>query len=320
MESLRVLSPGGYTIVQDMGRFGLQEMGIPVTGALDLFASALANLLVGNPENYAVLEMTVIGPVLEVLAPIDVAVTGANIGITVNERPILEWQSIRLEKGDILSIQQVKQGCRAYLAVNGGIDVPVVMGSCSTYTGGKLGGFFGRILEKGDVIRSGAAKLSDKPRFIPEKMIPDYLSDKNIRAIPGPQDNFFDEGLDVFFGSRFLVTSKANRMGYRLDGPSIEIKEGMPKSIVSEPSMPGSVQIPADGQPIVLLVEQTVGGYVKIATIISSDIPKIAQSTPGDTLQFEKIDLKTAHHLYKEQQEKVEQIKKLLRKKKAKII
>ncbi|RLC06542.1 MAG: KipI antagonist [Deltaproteobacteria bacterium] len=312
MESLRVLSPGGYTTVQDMGRFGYQDMGIPVTGTLDLFAPALANLLVGNPENYAVLEITVIGPVLEVLGAIDVAVTGANIGITVNDRPMLEWQSIRLEKGDILSIQQVKQGCRAYLAVNGGIDVPKVMGSCSTYTGGKLGGFGGRILEKGDVLKSGSANLLDKPHFIPEKMIPDYLSDKMIRAIPGPQDNFFDEGLELFFKSRFLVTPKANRMGYRLQGPSIEIKEGMPKSIVSEPSMPGSVQIPADEQPIILLVEQTVGGYVKIATIISSDLPKVAQSTPGDTLQFEKIDLKTAHRLYNEQQEKIAKIKTML--------
>ena len=312
MESLRVLSPGGYTTVQDMGRFGYQDMGIPVTGTLDLFAPALANLLVGNPENYAVLEITVIGPVLEVLGAIDVAVTGANIGITVNDRPMLEWQSIRLEKGDILSIQQVKQGCRAYLAVNGGIDVPKVMGSCSTYTGGKLGGFCGRILEKGDVLKSGPANLLDKPHFIPEKMIPDYLSDKMIRAIPGPQDNFFDEGLELFFKSRFLVTPKANRMGYRLQGPSIEIKEGMPKSIVSEPSMPGSVQIPADEQPIILLVEQTVGGYVKIATIISSDLPKVAQSTPGDTLQFEKIDLKTAHRLYNEQQEKIAKIKTML--------
>ncbi len=312
MESLRVLSPGGYTTVQDMGRFGYQDMGIPVTGTLDLFAPALANLLVGNPENYAVLEITVIGPVLEVLGAIDVAVTGANIGITVNDRPMLEWQSIRLEKGDILSIQQVKQGCRAYLAVNGGIDVPKVMGSCSTYTGGKLGGFGGRILEKGDVLKSGSANLLDKPHFIPEKMIPDYLSDKMIRAIPGPQDNFFDEGFELFFKSEFLVTPKANRMGYRLQGPSIEIKEGMPKSIVSEPSMPGSVQIPADEQPIILLVEQTVGGYVKIATIISSDLPKVAQSTPGDTLQFEKIDLKTAHYLYNEQQEKIAKIKTML--------
>ncbi len=309
MEAFLVLSPGGHTTVQDMGRFGYQEMGIPVTGALDSFAPALANLLVGNSENSAILEITVTGPVLEVLATVDVAVTGADIGITVNDRPMLEWQSIRLEKGDILSIRQVKKGCRAYLAVNGGIKVPKVMGSYSTYTGGKLGGFCGRILEKGDVLKSKTAKLLNKPRFIPEKLIPDYLSNKMIHAIPGPQDFFFDAKLDFFFGFDFLVTSKANRMGYRLKGPTIKIKDGMPKSIVSEPSMPGSVQIPADGQPIILLVEQTVGGYVKIATVISSDIPKVAQAIPGDTLQFVKTDLKTAHQLYNKNQDEIKQIK-----------
>lgn len=311
MDALLVLSPGGYTTVQDAGRFGYQEMGIPVSGALDRFAPAVANLLVGNKETDATLEITVIGPVLEALARIDVAVSGADIGITVNDRPVMEWQSIRLEKGDILSVQQVKQGCRAYLAVNGGIDVPRVMGSYSTYTGGKIGGFCGRILEKGDVLKSKPAELLTKPRFIPEKMIPDYISDNIIRAIPGPQNDYFDEGLDIFFGSPFLVTPKANRMGYRLQGPSIDIRKSMPKSIVSEPSMPGSVQIPADRQPIILLVEQTVGGYVKIATIISSDIPKVAQSTPGDTLQFKKSDLKTASQLYDKKQNEIKQIKKL---------
>ncbi len=143
----------------------------------------------------------------------------------------------------------------------------------------------------------------------PEKMIPDYISDKTIHAIPGPQDNFFDGALELFFGAEFLVTPKANRMGYRLKGPDINIREGMPKSIVSEPSMPGSVQIPADGQPIILLVEQTVGGYVKIATVISSDIPKVAQAIPGDTLQFVKTDLKTAHQLYNKNQDEIKQIK-----------
>ncbi len=309
MDAFLVLSPGGYTTVQDMGRFGYQEMGIPVTGALDSFAPFVANLLVGNPETSAVLEITVIGPVLEALAPVDIAVTGADMGVTVNDRPVLEWQSIRLEKGDVLSIHQVKQGCRAYLAVNGGIDVPKVMGSYSTYTGGKFGGFNGRMLDKGDVLKSGAGKLLDKTRFIPEKMIPDYLSDKIIRAIPGPQNDFFDETLALFFGSPFLVTPKANRMGYRLQGTAIQIKEGFPKSIVSESSMPGSIQIPADGQPIILLVEQTVGGYVKIATIISSDLPKVAQSIPGDTLQFKKTDLKTAHTLYNKKQDEIKQIK-----------
>ncbi len=312
MDAFSVLSAGGYTTVQDMGRFGYQEMGIPVSGALDLFAPALANLLVDNPEDAAVLEITVIGPVLEVLAPIDVAVTGAIIGITVNDRPVMEFQSIRLGKGDILSIQQVKEGCRAYLAVTGGIHVPKVMGSRSTYTGGKLGGFCGRILQKGDLVQSKRSPLLNKKRFIPEKLMPNYLSDKIIHVIPGPQDDYFKEAFEIFFSAPFMVTPKANRMGYRLQGPAIRIQQEMPQSIVSEPSMPGSIQIPADGQPIILLVEQTVGGYVKIATVISPDIPKVAQSTPGDSLEFEKTDLKTAHGLIKERTVEIETIKRFL--------
>lgn len=309
MEALLVLSPGGYTTIQDRGRFGYQELGVPVTGVLDRTAAGIANMLVGNPEDCAVLEITVAGPVLEALAPLDIAVTGADIGITVNGRQVLGWQSIRLAKGDIFSFGQVKNGCRVYAAVNGGIDVPMVMGSYSTYSGGKLGGFKGRPLEKGDVLSAGIDKLLERPRFIPDEMIPDYVSDKVIRAIPGPQNDYFDEGLTTFFESKFSVTSDANRMGYRLQGPAIKIKKGMPKSIVSEPSMPGCVQIPSDEQPIILLVEQTVGGYAKIATVISSDIPKIAQSIPGDILTFEKIDLKTAHQLYREEITKLDQIK-----------
>jgi allophanate hydrolase subunit 2 len=123
-----------------------------------------------------------------------------------------------------------------------------------------------------------------------------------IRAIPGPQDNFFKEGLETLFQSDYMVSPKADRMGYRLQGPNIKLAEGMPKSIISEPTMPGGVQIPADEQPIILLVEQTVGGYTKIVTVISTDLPKVAQATPGDTIRFEKVTLETAHSLYQERQ------------------
>lgn len=312
MEVFNILAPGGYTTIQDAGRFGYQELGIPVTGVLDQPAFILANLLVGNPENTPALEITVQGPVMEALAPVDISVTGAQIGITINDRQVPEWHCIHLEKGDIVSIQQVQRGCRAYLALAGGFDVPEIMGSCSTYVGGKLGGFSGRAIQKGDILLSKKPKLNGRQRFIPDKLIPDYLSNKKIRAIPGPQDDYFDEGLDLFFNSEYLVTPDANRMGYRLQGPAVALRDGMPKSIVSEPSLPGCVQIPADEQPIILLVEQTVGGYAKIATIISSDLPKIAQATPGDVLKFEKTDIKTAGHIFKAQKDRMLKIRKAL--------
>ncbi len=302
MDVFSVLIPGAYTTVQDAGRYGYQQMGIPVSGVLDYFAFRAANLLVGNPENSAVLEVTIMGPRLEILMDTDLAVTGAEMAIILNDQPVESWKSFRTRPGDILEIQQVKSGCRAYLAVSGGIEVPAVMGSRSTYVGGKLGGYKGRPLKEGDTIQSGGVKLRTKPGQMPHEMIPEYPPEILIRAIPGPQDNFFKEGLEVLFQSDFMVSAKADRMGYRLQGPKIKVREGMPKSIISEPSMPGGVQVPADEQPIILLVEQTVGGYTKIATVISTDLPKIAQATPGDTIRFENVTLEKAHSLYQEQQ------------------
>ena len=265
--------------------------------------------MVGNPDNVAVLEITVIGPLLEILVDADIALTGAEMGMTINDQPVEEWRSIRVKPGDVLAIQQVRSGCRAYLAISGGIDVPEVMGSCSTYVGGKFGGFHGRPLKEGDVLRCKNAQLLTEQRRISSDMIPEYPSEIVIRAISGPQDDFFDEGLNVLYASKFMVTAKADRMGYRLQGPTIQIKENMPKSIISEPCMPGAIQIPPDEQPIILLVEQTTGGYAKISTAISSDLQWVAQATPGDIIRFEKVDLESAHLLYIEETNRMNTIK-----------
>ena len=306
MEVFSVLTPGGYTTVQDEGRTGYQQMGIPVSGVLDAFAFHCANLLVANPKNSAVMEITVMGPRLDILAPADLAVTGADIKMTLNDQPIPTWTSFGVNSGDVLDIQQVKSGCRAYLAVGGGIDVLPVMGSRSTYVGANIGGHQGRALKAGDVIKCGRGKRLDRPRQMPADLIPAYPAELTIRAIPGPQDDFFAEGLEVLFQSDFMVSTQADRMGYRLQGPKIKIREGMPKSIISEPTMPGGVQIPADEQPIILMVEQTVGGYTKIVTVISVDLSRVAQATPGDTIRFERVSLDTAHALYQEQHKKLQ--------------
>jgi len=301
MDTFLVLMPGPFMTVQDKGRFGYQQMGIPISGALDPFAFRVANMLVGNPAESAVLEITVVGPQLAVLREVDVALTGAEMGFEVNHDSVECWKTIRVKPGDVINIQQVKSGCRAYLAVTGGIDVPVVMGSCSTYVSGKLGGYKGRPLKKGDILQRREGSLLNKPRLLSKSWVPHYPEDVLLRAIPGPQDGFFDEGMETFFQSKFMLTAKADRMGYRLEGPPIQLKEKMPKSIISEPTMPGGVQIPADGQPIILLAEQTVGGYTKIATVISPDLSRVAQAIPGDTIQFEQLSLLTAHRLYHEE-------------------
>lgn len=304
MKAFEVLSPGGFTTVQDKGRFGFQQMGVPVCGVLDTFAAGMANHLVGNDDAAAVLEITVTGPSIRFLTAMDIAVTGAEMDMTLNGRPVAPWRSIRVGTDDVLTLSQVRSGCRAYLAVSGGIDVPLVMGSCATYVGGAIGGYQGRPLRAGDILDAHSTGRPAGHRALPEHMIPQYPSHVVLRVVPGPQDDYFDPEMTSLYTSQYMVTPKADRMGYRLMGEKIPIRPGMPKSIVSEPSMPGGIQIPADEQPIILLVEQTVGGYAKIATVISTDIPKLAQTTPGDTISFEKIDLPAAHRIYQEVRQK----------------
>mgnify|MGYP000356630866 CR=1 FL=1 len=312
MDVFRVLEPGLYTTVQDRGRYGYQQFGIPISGAMDQFAYRVANLLVGNPEDSAVLEITVLGPRLEVLAEADIAVTGAEMPLMVNDRPAEQWASIRVKPGDVISLKQVRKGCRAYLAVTGGIDVPVVMGSRSTYVGGRIGGYQGRPLSKGDVLARGPGNPLGSPRRLPEDLLPDLATEITLRAIPGPQDDYFDEGLGIFFDSVFVVSTQADRMGYRLQGPVVPHRKGVPQSIISEPSVPGGVQIPPDGQPIILLLEQTVGGYTKIATVISTDIDRVAQAKPGDRIKFERVDLETAYGVVREREGLMQKIREML--------
>ena len=304
----KVHVPGAYTTVQDLGRFGYQKMGIPVSGALDTAACRLANLLVGNPETEALLELTIIGPRLEFFTAVDIALTGADMGMAINGVPAAAWRSHRVTAGDQVEVQQVTRGCRGYLAVSGGIQVPPVMGSRSTYAGGRLGGYRGRPLKAGDVLPGSPAVPLPAVRQIDPGHVPELGGDVCLRLVPGPQDDFFDEGMNTLLTSTYMVTPKADRMGCRLQGPEVLRRGQAPASIVSEPSMPGSIQIPADNQPIVLLVEQTVGGYAKIATMISADRSKLAQATPGDSVTFEKITLDQAHAAYHEEEARIRKL------------
>ena len=255
----------------------------------------------GNPAGAAALEITMMGPSLEVLGETDVALTGADMAMTVNQEPAPMWQMLRVKQGDIIRIRQAKSGCRTYLAVTGGLDVPVVMGSRSTCVKAKIGGVEGRILRKDDVLGRIPGEPLSTPRRLPADFIPTFSPDVVLRAVAGPQDEAFASGLETFFGSVYEVTPEADRMGYRLQGPPIHHDEGFPQSIISEPTVPGNVQLPADGQPIILLVEQTTGGYTKIATVISTDLPKIAQAVPGNRVRFQKVTLEEAHRIYREQ-------------------
>jgi biotin-dependent carboxylase-like uncharacterized protein len=312
MDALRVISPGSFTTVQDRGRYSFIDRGVPPSGALDLNAYRIANLLVGNPAGAAALEITMMGPSLEVLGEADVALTGADMAMTINQEPAPMWQMLRVKKGDVIRIRQAKSGCRSYLAVTGGLDVPVVMGSRSTCVKARIGGVEGRVLRKDDVLVRIPGDSLSTPRRLPADFIPTFSPDVVMRAVTGPQDEAFASGLETFFGSVYEVSPEADRMGYRLQGPPIHHDEGYPQSIISEPTMPGNVQLPADGQPIILLVEQTTGGYTKIATVISTDLPWIAQAVPGNRVRFQKVTLEEAHLIYRERVSLLQQIETLL--------
>jgi len=311
MEIFEVVQPGAYTTIQDRGRFNYQQFGVPVCGVVDSFAYRVANALVGNFQDQAVLEATIFGPTLKVVNQGLISVTGGNLTPLINNVALPMWESVAIHPDDVLQFKGVKSGCRAYIALAGGIDVPSVMGSRSTYVAGKIGGINGRPLAVGDRLNRGKGTGKAGNR-IPSNLIPDYSDDIKIRVILGPQDDHFSEGIDTFFTSTFKVSTKADRMGYRLEGNVITHKKGVEKSIISEPSVPGGIQIPPDGQPIILLVEQTVGGYTKIATVISSDIGKVGQAKPGDRIRFRQVEIDKAHHIFKEEEEKIETIKRSL--------
>ncbi|WP_457551494.1 5-oxoprolinase subunit C family protein [Desulfobacula sp.] len=310
-DAIKILTPGWLTTVQDQGRLDFLHMGVPISGYLDTFSAAMANLLVGNPVNTGLLEITVMGPVFTVLKEMDMAVAGAIMDIQINGSFFPQWETIHLNPGDKVVLGQAQKGCRAYLAFGGGVDVPRIMGSVSTYFAGKIGGFCGRALKKDDVLGIRHKAVLDKPRCLPHEYRSDFTALKIIRAIPGPQVDFFPS--NSLFGSSYEVTEKADRMGYRLSGPAVPFQKGRPKSIISEPVLPGSIQIPPDQQPIILLNEQTVGGYAKIATIISADLPVVAQAMPGDAIMFEKVDLSAAHTIFLKEKEKIHTIENLFR-------
>jgi biotin-dependent carboxylase-like uncharacterized protein len=293
MKAIRIHTPGPLTTVQDLGRFHYFHLGVPVSGSLDDYAHRVANWLVGNPARCAVLELSLMGGRMEFLCPADIAVSGAMMPSRLNGSPFPAWRSWRVKAGDILELGMAQEGCRAYLAITGGIDVPAVMGSRATFVSGRLGGFEGRPLAPGDVLSRADRPLLTRPRRLAWRPI--YPGTITLRAVPGPHAEFFQAHLEDLFSATFTVSAQANRMGYRLEGPELQRDPGAAESILSVPTTPGNIQVPADGRPIILLREQTVGGYTVIATVISPDLFRIAQAKPGDSIQFVRLDLGEAH-------------------------
>ena len=312
VDTFEVLSPGILSSVQDLGRFGCARYGVAASGALDGFAARVANLLVGNAENAAVVETTLMGLRIKVLRDTWVAVTGGDLQPRKNGAPFAMWRSQRVREGESIAFSAPANGLRAYLAVAGGIQLAMVMGSRSTNLSSGFGGFAGRALRKGDILAAEAgndcAAFADRA-FRPEE-VPVYASPWRLRVVWGPQeDHFAEEGRQTFAAATFSVSPDSDRTGIRLKGPAIARKPGLEESIISEGILSGAIQVPGDGQPIIILGETASGGYRKIATVISADLPLLGQITPGDEVRFGAVSMEEAVQALREMEGKIEKLK-----------
>ena len=301
MATVIVHTAGLLTTVQDRGRYGYQRYGMPVSGAMDVFSLELANLLVGNDHGDACLEATISGPELEFTGSTWIAITGADMDPHLNGMGIPMNTAIDVRPGDRLVFRGLRSGCRAYIAFAGGIAVPPVMGSRSTYLRAGIGGLNGRSLMPGDELPLGESVGKPRLKKIPEGLIHEYKHEQTIRIISGPEAHYFEiAGLRSFLSTEYTVTAQSDRMGYRLSGEPIKHKEGM-TNIISAGISLGTVQVPGDGQPIILMADrQTSGGYARIANVITADLTLIAQMRPGDIVRFREISMDNAQHLYLE--------------------
>lgn len=303
---IEIVSPGNRLTIQDLGRRGSQRYGVSVSGVLDLQAAVYANRLVGNPATSAVLESTFGGVVVRFVEDTKVAVTGAEADIEIDQFPMLNWETLIAPAGSELSVSIPSSGLYSYIAVEGGIDVPEVLGSRSTHVASGIGGFNGRALSEGDeLVLSSETESESRPRAgttVSPDMLPACKDEaRRIRVIAGPQfDAFDDEAKATFFGSTFSVSNLTDRQGARLEGTAVPAIGGK-HDIVSDPAYMGAVQIPADGKPIILLADrQPTGGYAKIASVFSADLPTVVQRTPGSEIGFELIDISIAQELAKD--------------------
>ena len=311
--TFEVIEPGVFTTVQDLGRRGYFASGIPPSGAMDRFALRMGNLLVRNSLEEAGVEMTAIGVTLKILDDAIIAITGADFDATLNGNRVPNWQTIHVRPGDILSVDKYRVGWRCYLCVAGGIDVPPALGSKSTYTLGGLGGLRGRVLKKGDLLKIGPPRESLdglKGRKVTEGILPRPGDEKELRVVLGPQDDHVkEESIEVFLNSPYWVSHNSNRVGYRFEGPQLffRVRERSmdagsdPSNIVDDGNAIGAIQIPAGKEPICLGPDGvTMGGYVKIACLISVDMDRMAQLALREEVRFRAVTVDEARSILKQ--------------------
>ncbi len=293
---IEIISAGMLSTVQDLGRFKVMKNGFTQSGVMDAYSTKIANKLCKNDINAPVIEMTMLGITAKFKGEHIFAISGGIFDVSLNNKPVRTNKAYIAKDGDVLSIKGAKQGLRCYLAVAGGFDVPLFMGSASTNLKINVGGFNGRKLKAGDILKIGKA---DKIKNIEKRELPEntYNNPVRVRVVLGPQDDMFSENdLMLFSKQQYTVTSDLDRMGIRLWGIALRGKEKL--EIISDAITFGSIQITNSGMPIILMADhQTTGGYAKIATVISADLPKLAQVKPNDKISFEIIDIDTAEKI-----------------------
>jgi biotin-dependent carboxylase-like uncharacterized protein len=302
---LQVVAPGLHSTIQDLGRRGYQDIGVPLSGALDRIRLSLANALVGNAVNAPALEILVQGPLLEVVAAsVRVALVGVDGGLVIEGergRIVASGQSARLTRGKKIRIATLGKTFCAYLAIEGGFDVAPCLGSAATYTRNRFGGWEGRALQAGDLLPVCSNEAEVRPELALGQAYDPGLA-QPIRVVLGPQQDYFTaDAVNTFLSATYAVSTQADRMGFRLDGPKLAHAKGY--DIVSDGIVAGAVQVPGSGQPIVMLADaQTTGGYAKIATVISADVPALARRRPGAPVRFAAVTQAEAETIRREQE------------------
>jgi antagonist of KipI len=321
--TVTVLHAGLLTTIQDLGRYGVQKYGVIVSGAMDSYSLRIANLLVGNEEGEGAIEVTLFGTSLQFEKDQLIAITGADLAANLDGEKAPMWRPVLVRKGSVLTFKSGKNGARAYIAFAGGIAIPQAMGSKSTYLRAGIGGFQGRALQKGDTFDCGEMNAIGQSFFhqlkamdehftwsVNYKALINFQQTQTIRVLEGTEFNRFDEkSKQLLFEKPYIVTTQADRMGYRLEGTApLSLTEQF--ELLSEGVTYGTIQVPSNGQPIILMVDrQTTGGYPKIGQVISADLPSLAQLQPMATIQFKKVTLEEAQTVFMKNERLIEDIK-----------
>ena len=324
--AIRVRQPGLLTTVQDTGRFGEYALGVPPSGAMDVFSYQVGNYLVGNEEGAAGLEVTYFGPELEFTENAVIAITGADMPPKINGEEAPTWETLKVEEGDVLCFDYLKNGARSYLAVAGGIDIPIFMHSRSTYTLIGLGGHEGRALQEGDELKVGNAPENAEGQVgkrVDQNHIPIFSREPELRVIIGLASyRLTEESMEEFLNTTWSVTTDADRVGYRYRGGELKfVPREQPAGAGSDPANVvdfgypvGSIQVPGGVEPIVLMNDAvTGGGYATIGTVISVDRDTLAQTKTNDNTRFRSVDLDEALKARKERRQQMAEIEEALK-------